>query len=174
MVSCIFWHYSLASVTYIPFCYYKACFQVIKVWCSHFQVVIFTDKRCMSRSILWLQILTLALTVTPTQDGKWYSLSPSHAQDRTPGCGVQMCPLFQRVRNTSCHGLASPKAITPWDWMRRSEQQQVRVVYLLCQYFIVNRSGTWLYRCAPNHIRAVYVHWQLLPLTLNRNIVLLI
>ena len=42
------------------------------------------------------------------------------------------------VRYTSSHGLSSPKAILHWDWMCRSEQQQVRIFYWTCQYFIVN------------------------------------
>ena len=60
----------------------------------------------------------------------------------SPGSWVQMCPLYQRVRYTSRHGLSSPKAIPPWNWMRQSKQQQVCFFYWTCKYFIVNRSGT--------------------------------
>ncbi len=63
------------------------------------------------------------------------------------GCGVQMCPLFQRVQYTARHGLPSLKAVLRWDWMRWSEQQQVSIFYWTCQCFIVHCAGTWFFRC---------------------------
>ena len=40
--------------------------------------------------------------------------------------------------------------ILHWDWMCRSEQQQVRIFCWTCQYFIVNCSGTRYSRCATH------------------------